>query len=115
MTLTYEMLLQHGFDPTRAQRALTYSNLFAGDWPDFIRQVSDILNREDAAAPDVLIPHAGKDRPPIVANHTGYGYKGSENFEHDDTGSIMNYSGVEDEMNNAKAEHEGWEPGYDYD
>lgn len=56
----------------------------------------------------------GKEKKPIVANHTGYPHEGSENFEHDDTGSMMNYSGVEDEFNNAQSEHEGWQEGYDY-
>ena len=55
-----------------------------------------------------------KERTPIVSNHTGYAHEGSENFEHDDTGSSMNKSGVEDEFNNAESEHEGWQEGYDY-
>ena len=50
----------------------------------------------------------------VVGNRSGYEYKGSENFEHDDNGSLHNYSGVEDEMNSAEAEHEDWEEGYDY-
>ncbi|MCK7580627.1 MAG: hypothetical protein MZV65_36635 [Chromatiales bacterium] len=45
---------------------------------------------------------------------TIYGYDGSENFEHDDTGSLMNYSGCEDEIFNAISEHEDWQEGYDY-
>lgn len=48
----------------------------------------------------------------IVSNHTGY--DGGENFEHDDTGAIANYSGVEDDVNNALKEHEDWKQGYDY-
>ena len=48
-----------------------------------------------------------------VADHTGYG-KGGENFEHDDTGSLMNYSGVHDDVFNAFGEHNDWEDGYDY-
>lgn len=48
----------------------------------------------------------------IVSNHTGYDH--GENFEHDDTGAIANYSGVEDDINNAVKEHEGWELGYDF-
>ncbi|WP_296697982.1 hypothetical protein [Thiocapsa sp. UBA6158] len=50
----------------------------------------------------------------VVGNRSGYNYRGSENFEHDDTGSIHNFSGVEDEIESAYAEHEGWEEGYDY-
>ncbi len=54
------------------------------------------------------------DNALVVGNRSGYGYKGSENFEHDDTGDEMNYSGVEDEVFSAAAEHDGWEEGYDY-
>lgn len=50
----------------------------------------------------------------IVSNHTGYGYSGSENYEHDDTGSLMNYSGCYDEAMSAWAMQEDWEEGYDY-
>lgn len=52
--------------------------------------------------------------PHIVSNHTGYGYAGSENFEHDNSGDSMNFSGVEDDINDAVSEHEGWQAGYDY-
>ena len=54
------------------------------------------------------------DNPLVVGNRSGYGYAGSENFEHDDTGDEMNYSGAEDEMFSAAAENDGWEEGYDY-
>ena len=50
----------------------------------------------------------------IIANHSGYLHEGSENFEHDDTGSLMNYSGVEDEVFSSFAMHEDWQEGYDY-
>lgn len=50
----------------------------------------------------------------VVGNHTGYATEGSENFEHDDTGAQMNYSGMEDEMFSAEAEHDGWQEGYDF-
>ena len=30
----------------------------------------------------------------VIANHTPYGYDGGENYEHDDTGGLRNYSGV---------------------
>lgn len=39
---------------------------------------------------------SGKDKKPFISDHTGYG-EGGESFEHDNTGSIMNYSGVVDE------------------
>ena len=55
-----------------------------------------------------------KERTPILSNHTVYQYKGSEGWEHDDTGSMQNYSGCCDDMMNPTAEHEGWEAGYDY-
>lgn len=61
-----------------------------------------------------------EDQPPfnegerVTGNHSGYPYPGSENFEHDDTGSIINYSGVEDMIFSSFAENEGWEEGYDF-
>ncbi len=54
------------------------------------------------------------DRRQVVSNHTAYGYEGSENFEHDDSGALMNYSGCEDEVFDALADHEGWQADYDY-
>jgi len=50
----------------------------------------------------------------VVSNHSGYGYSGSENFEHDDTGAVHNYSGVEDDVFTAYADNHGWDEGYDY-
>lgn len=50
----------------------------------------------------------------VTSNHSGYRYEGSENFEHDDTGCIHNYSGVEDEILSSYAEHGDWQEGYDY-
>jgi hypothetical protein len=88
--------------------------MFEGDVMAFIHSVSEVLAREDNEAGAVNPVGSGKDREPIISNHTGYGYKGSENFEHDNTGSVMNYSGVEDEVNDATADHEGWQDGYDY-
>ena len=54
------------------------------------------------------------DEKRVVTNHSGYGYKGSENFEHEDNGSLMNYSGCVDDTWTAIAEHEDWQEGYDY-
>lgn len=57
----------------------------------------------------------GDDRERVViANHTRYHYEGSENYEHDDTGGLMNYSGVQDTIFSAEALHQDWESGYDY-
>ena len=56
----------------------------------------------------------GMDRKTIISNHTQYDYEGSENFEHDDTGCWMNYSGVYDDVMSSFAEHENWTSGYDY-
>ncbi|MBZ0330997.1 hypothetical protein KZO25_11790 [Halomonas sp. ANAO-440] len=50
----------------------------------------------------------------VIGNHSGYPYSGSENFEHDDTGCILNYSGVEDIIFSSFAENNNWEEGYDY-
>ena len=50
----------------------------------------------------------------IPSNHSIYGYKGSENYEHDDTGCIHNYSACEDMIFDAICEHDGWQEGYDY-
>lgn len=55
-----------------------------------------------------------EEKKPIISNHTGYNYEGSENYEHDNTGDLMSLSEMEDEFNNAQSEHEGWEEGYDY-
>jgi hypothetical protein len=50
----------------------------------------------------------------IVHNGTGYdGYDGA-NYEHDDTGCAMNYSGCYDMMMSPISEHEGWTEYYDY-
>lgn len=58
---------------------------------------------------------AGNDRERfVVANHTRYHHEGGENYEHDDTGSLMNYSGVQDTIFSAEALHQDWEPGFDY-
>ncbi|MCP8687134.1 hypothetical protein [Marinobacterium sedimentorum] len=54
------------------------------------------------------------DEVRVVGNHSGYGYAGSENFEHDDTGALHNYSGVEDDVFTAHADNDGWSEGYDY-
>jgi hypothetical protein len=50
----------------------------------------------------------------IVSNHTGYPHVNSANWEHDDTGSLSNYSGCVDDYENAEAEHKGWQKGYDH-
>ncbi|HBN8522162.1 hypothetical protein ACIUV2_25060 [Pseudomonas aeruginosa] len=50
----------------------------------------------------------------VVGKLTGYTSKGSDNFEHDDAASQMNYSGVEDDVFSAEAEHDGWQEGYDF-
>ncbi len=50
----------------------------------------------------------------IITNHTGYPHANSSGWEHDDTGELNNYSGCADDMLNTEAEHQGWEPGYDY-
>lgn len=57
----------------------------------------------------------GRGDQPVLTNSTGYGYVGSENFEHDNTGDAMSRSGMEDILLNARAESEGWEAGYDFD
>jgi len=71
------------------------------------KEVADVMEKNQTISPR-------PEKTPIVSNHTGYPHEGSENFEHDDTGDKMNYSGVEDEFNNAQAEHEGWQEGYDH-
>ena len=71
------------------------------------KEIKDVMKNHQPVSQE-------KDKKPVISNHTGYGYGGSENFEHDDTGSIMNYSGVEDEVNQALSDHEGWQEDYDY-
>ncbi len=58
--------------------------------------------------------HAHEDSRLVVSNHSGYEYAGAENYEHDDTGSLHNYSGAADEMFSAIAENDGWQEGYDF-
>ena len=53
-------------------------------------------------------------RSKVVLDHTGYNRSGSSNWEHDDTGGKMNYSGMADIALSAQAEEKGWEAGYDY-
>lgn len=55
----------------------------------------------------------GADRG-FISNHSGYDYEGSENYEHDDNGDCMNYSGIYDSVINDLSEHEGYQEGYDY-
>lgn len=50
----------------------------------------------------------------VISNHSGYSSLGSENFEHDESGNLMNYSGMEDEVFNSLAMHGDWQEGYDY-
>lgn len=50
----------------------------------------------------------------ISSNLTGYSQPGSDNWEHDGTGCKSNLSGVTDDFDNAMAEQNGWQPGYDY-
>jgi hypothetical protein len=59
--------------------------------------------------------HDPSNRDPFISNHSGYGYKESSNYEHDNTGSIHNYSGVEDMVTEARIDNDGLTPGYDYD
>ena len=57
---------------------------------------------------------AWKEPQPILSNHTHYTAPGSENWEHDNSGDLHNYSGCHDEMLNAIAVDRGWQEGYDY-
>lgn len=50
----------------------------------------------------------------VLLDPTGYNRSGSSNWEHDDTGAQMNYSGMADIALSAQAEEKGWEAGYDY-
>lgn len=49
----------------------------------------------------------------VVLDHTGYNRAGSANWEHDDTGSQMNRSGMVDIALQAQIDHNGLELGYD--
>lgn len=48
---------------------------------------------------------AWADEKQVVTNYTGYGYEGSENFEHDTNASLVNASGCADDIFTAIAEH----------
>ena len=54
------------------------------------------------------------DENQFLSNHSSYEYEGSENFEHDDNGCLMNYSGCYDQIMHAFVMNENWEEGYDY-
>ena len=77
------------------------------------KEIEDLFDEEDekVTPKDKLDPSS---ETKVTGNRSGYGYRGSENFEHDDTGAEHNYSSMEDEVNSGTAEHEGWEEGYDY-
>jgi hypothetical protein len=76
---------------------------------DFLVQSSTPVNsNSDSAA----LLH--EDLPRVIHNHTGYGQENSANWEHDDTGSLSNYSGCADIFDSASATHDGWTEGYDY-
>ncbi|MFW5450821.1 MAG: hypothetical protein ACKE9I_04400 [Methylophagaceae bacterium] len=49
-----------------------------------------------------------------ISNYSGYSYSGSENYEHDNNASAINYSGSQDDVYNAIAMHDGWQEGFDY-
>lgn len=72
----------------------------------------------DDVYPEVpaVLPYvpAWADEKEVVTNYTGYGYEGSENFEHDTNASLVNESGCADQIFTAMAEHEDWQAGYDY-
>jgi hypothetical protein len=71
------------------------------------KEIAEIMQQNQTVCPT-------PEKIPVVSNHTGYGHEGSENFEHDESGASMNYSGVEDDLNDAESEHEGWQKDYDY-
>ena len=105
------ILKKKGYNEAQIRKIMIYASMYNEDKgvDHWIVSVNSILERENRSPLPVALSGYGKDRPPVVSNHSGYSYKGSENFEHDDNGSIMNYSGVEDMMNDATADHEGWE------
>lgn len=70
--------------------------------------------REQEATASITERLGANGEHQVVSNHSGYGYSGSENFEHDDTGAMHNYSGVEDDVFSSFSEHDGWQEGYDY-
>lgn len=50
----------------------------------------------------------------LVNNPTHYSHQGCAGWEHDNSGDEHNFSGCEDEMLSAEAEHKGWSTGYDF-
>lgn len=73
----------------------------------------DVENEHIVGLPDEYSRSQSGDTA-VSANYTGYAHEGSHSWEHDNTGNVDNYSGCEDDVLNAEAEHEGWEDGYDY-
>ena len=109
----YVKLLHYSLDPIRAEKMLAHKDAFDGNLEKFVDVASMFISHEETV---VLSDKADPNGNPsqVISNHTAYNYTGSENFEHDDTGDRMNYSGVEDDINTALAEHEGWQGNYDY-
>ena len=86
---------------------------------------SDIPYDDDELYDDLIEPSSPPLGKPVtqsltgtnkgfISNHSGYDHEGSENYEHDDNGDRMNYSGVYDDVINDLSEHEGYQKGYDY-
>ncbi len=74
-----------------------------------------VFVEDDGYLPSNNESQARLERKPLLSNHSGYsGRPGSENWEHDDTGSLHNWSGCYDMVLDPIAEHEGWQEGYDY-
>ncbi len=101
----------------RAIRKLIAQFLQTGNKEDFYRPLTVAPERTwqrrgSAAGVGTQPPTPADGEVRVISNYTGY--HGGANFEHDHTGSLMNYSGVEDELFSASADHDGWDAGYDY-
>jgi hypothetical protein len=75
-----------------------------------------IIQTNQVIIANVTEYHSYRERPEyrIVHNCTGYGGPDGANYEHDNTGGMMNYSGCYDMILSAISEHEGWSESYDY-
>lgn len=83
----------------------------------FAAEMFHVVRGTAGGAPSSAYGVGGQDRrevSPVMEDHTGYNRGHSANWEHDNTGSQMNYSGMSDIMLGAMAENNGWEAGYDY-
>jgi hypothetical protein len=105
---------------TEEQREYEEVEKWAQDRPtiEIAARIEELLRTNSYARERLNQPVYGdgeaEGRSSVVLDHSGYNRSGSSNWEHDDTGAKMNYSGMADIALIAQADEKGWEAGYDY-